>query len=342
MGRQTLCVAIVAMLCVVGVAYAQNGDSWTDRISVFGYFHARYETGDQTQDGFDFRRMFLTLKADVNDRTTGIITLSRVGPGDPQRLTDYNIDLYHAFVDYKITDEWNVQVGQVGTWFGLEGWESSSVRLPFERALIVEAGPGFYFKGAPDRGVWFRRNPTTPQEPLVVLGVCNGEFRSDDVNTAKNVSVDVKWQRDWGLFGASWLNGTMGQDDLTTTAVNEEQPREALGAYVRMFPAPWGLQAEWAGGEMLGTDRDGWYVQGMHAFQDHPGTIFARWEEFTSETTGAGMEYQALHVGYACQLDNSNEITVQWTDGESTSWAAGVSSVSDASYGGVQWQYAFQ
>jgi len=314
------------MLCALGVAYAQEGDSWADRISVFGYFHGRYMTYESPsqEDGFEFRRMFITLQSVVNDRTTGIVTLSRVGPDDP------NIDLYHGFLDYKINDQWNVQVGQVGTWFGLEGWESSSVRLPLERALILEGGPGFYFKGAPERGVWFRRNPATPTEPVVVLGVCNGEFRASDVNTAKNVSIDLKWNQPWGMIGASWLDGTF--TGPTPGAV--ETDRSAVDAYVRLFPAPWGFQAEWADGEMLGSDRDGWYMQGMYAFEDHPGTLFARWEEFTSASATATSEYEALHLGYEFKLDDNNELTVQWTDAE---WDGSA----DASYGGVQWQYSF-
>ncbi len=345
MQRTMLCVAIVAMVCVVGAAYAQDGDSWTDRISVSGYTHARYDTGDSVEDGFNFRRMFLNVISRVNDRTMGVITLSRAGG------TATDVDLYNAFVDYKINEQWNVQVGQVPTWFGLEGWEGSSARgrLVLERAAIIEGGPqgtqGFYFKGAPDRGVWFRRNPVTAQEPLVVLGVCNGEFRAGDVNTAKDVSVDLKWQREWGLFGMSWLNGTMGD-----TAAGEENPREAFGAYARLFPAPWGLQAEWAGGEMMGDDRDGWYVQGMHAFEDHPGILFARWEQMsieaggttTAQLPGSNSDYDALIVGYEYKLDDNNEITAQWTDAEWTARAAGVSTTSDASWGAVQWQYAFK
>lgn len=334
MSRWTLCAVLVVVLCAMGVAYAQDGDNWSDRISVSGYFHARYDTGEAIEDGFNFRRMFLNLISNVNDRTMGVITLSRVGPNDP------NIDLYNAFVDYKISDEWNVQIGQAPTWFGLEGWEGSSVRLPLDRALILEAGPGFFYKGAPDRGVWLGRKQAE-NFPALRLGVCNGEFRASDQNTNKTVSADLKWKYDWGQAGLSYLDGKEGPDATET-------PREAVGAYVRLFPAPWGLQAEWADGEMLGADRDGYYVQGCHAFEDHPGTLFLRWEEMSVESAmmpaqaSSSSEYEALHVGYAYQLDANNEITVQWTDAEWTSSGGESSSSSDASYGAIQWQYAFK
>jgi len=327
MSRWTLCAVVVVALCAMGVAYAQDGESWADRISVSGYFHLRYDGGEAVEDGFNFRRMFLNVIGNVNDRTMGVITLSRVGPNDP------NIDLYNAFVDYKINDEWNVQMGQAPTWFGVEAWEGSSARLPLERALILESGPGFFYKGAPDRGIWAARKQVETF-PALRLGVCNGEFRGGDQNTNKTVSADLKWKLDWGQAGVSYLDGTEGPDATETD-------RQAVGAYVRLFPAPWGLQAEWADGEMLGADRDGYYVQGCHAFADHPGTLFARWEEMTIENS-VSSNYEALHFGYAHQLDANNEVTVQWTDADWTSGSGSSATSTDASYGAVQWQYAFK
>jgi len=329
--------AVAVVLCAMGIAYAQQTGqtSWYDRISINGYASTRYDTGEALQDGFNFRHLYLNVVGNVNDRTMGVITLSRVGPGDP------NIDLYIAMVDYRINDEWNVQLGQVPTWFGLEAWEGSSVRIPLERALILEGGPGFYYQGASDRGVWLRRKQIE-NTPMIVLGVCNGEYRARDQNTNKTISADVKWNYDWGQCGASWMDGKLGPDATET-------PREAVGAYVRLFPQPWGLQAEWADGKLLGAERDGYYVQGTYAFPDHPGKLFARWEEMSIEaplSPGPGTsfsDYEALHFGYEYQLDESNEITVQWSDAEwSYSGTGQTSSTSDAGYGAVQWQYSFK
>ena len=345
MSRITICVVLVAMLLAMGTAYSQEGmqqASWYECISISGYFHARYMTWENGEDGFDFRRMFVTLKSCVNDDTTGIITLSRVGGQGA------NIDLYNAFVDYKINDQYAVQIGQVPSWFGLEGWDSSSVRLPLRRARIREGTPapgteGFWALGVPDRGVWLRRNPGNASEPLVVIGVCNGQFRAAEQNTAKNVSVDVKFKRDWGMFGASWLDGTLTPE--APFAAGPEADRSAVAAYVRMFPNPWGFQAEWADGEMLGRDRDGYYVQGM--YNVGPGTAFARWEDYTA-TVAPGVvgvlddDYDALHVGYSWKIDNANQITVEYVDAEWTNGPVGAPVVMDDSYGGIQWQYGFR
>ncbi len=348
MSRIIVGMVLVAMLVGMSCAVAQEGldqQPWYKSTSISGYFHARYIAWENDQDGFDFRRMYVTVRSAVNDQTTGIITLSRVGGKGA------NIDLYNAFVDYKINDQYSMQVGQTPTWFGLEGWEGSMSRLPLRRARILEGTPapgaeGFWVLGAPDRGVWLRRNPANASEPLVVVGVSNGQFREGEQNTAKNVSVDVKFKRDWGMFGASWFDGTL--TPMAPLTAGPEADRSAVAAYVRIFPAPFGFQAEWADGEMMGRDRDGYYVQGM--YDTGPGTAFARWEEYTADPAGVGTSqigagatnYDALHVGYAWKLDNANQITVEYVDAEQTAGAVGARTTMDDSYGGIQWQFAFK
>jgi len=335
------------MLTSMGTALAQEGTSWYDRVSLMGYFQARYEAFEGPKDDeFMFRQMYLTLKADVTDDTSGLICLSRVGGEGP------NIDLYFAYLEHKINDEWTLQVGQVPCWFGLEAWEGSSSRLVFERARILEGTTadgivGFWWQGASDRGVWLRRNPTG-SEPMIVLGACNGQFREADMNSHKNISLDIKWARDWGLFGASWLDGTFSQM-VGDPAAKVTTDRSAVDAYIRYFPNPWGFQAEWADGELLGRDRDGYYLQGM--YNTGTGTAFVRWEDYNAEApaavdaaqVGVGSEgYQALHLGYAWDLDPSNRITVEYIDADRTSGAVGERETVGDSYGGVQWQFSFR
>jgi len=351
MSRITVCMVIVAMLVSMGVALAQEGlegTCWYDRMCIMGYFDARYLMYEDSSrdDAFDFRRMYVTIKGDVNDRTTGIITLSRVGGQGP------NIDLYNAFVDYKVGDQWAVQVGQVPTWFGLEAWEGSPARLPLERARILEGAAaggveGFWWQGAPDRGLWLRRNPAG-SEPLVIIGVCNGQFREGEMNPDKNISLDLKWARDWGMFGASWFDGKFSRME-GDPAVEVKTDRNAVAAYVRYFPNPWGLQAEWADGELLGRDRNGYYLQGM--YKTDTGTAFARWEEYTAKApnmidvdqVGVGdTDYDALHLGYVWVLDEANEITAEYVDATRTAGPVHERMDYGDSYGGVQWRFAFK
>ncbi len=358
MTRLGVCMVLAAMLLAIGAATAQDG-SWADRVSLSGYFQTRYVDTDQSNlyDTFDLTRLYVTIKGDVDDHTTGIITFARVGPdvmplsgggeGGAVAVADpthgYNIDLYNCFLDYRVGDSYAVQAGQVPTWFGLEGWEGSSVRLPFERAKIIQAGPGFFFKGAPDRGVWIRRNPQN-DEPLVVLGISNGQFRNNDLDDDKNIDVHVKFDRDWGQFGASWLDGTLVTD-------GNASDRNALGAYVRMFPQPLGFQVEWADGELLGADRDGFYLQGMYACQDARNTVFARYEEYNADVDASNnASYDGYTIGVAHKVYDSGQITVQYTNGDWDLNGAVPGVGAEAQLGGgwsenllgIQWQYAFR
>ncbi|MBD3291398.1 MAG: hypothetical protein GF393_00630 [Armatimonadia bacterium] len=346
MKRLVICMVIATMLLSMGIVFAQEGleqeTCWYDRVCLFGYFQVRFIDTDSMDefDNFDFRRGFFTIKGDIDDRSTGIITLARVGPDDP------NIDLYNAFIDYKLSERYAIQAGQVPTWFGLEAWEGSSVRLPFERAKILEGGPGFWFAGAADRGVWLRRNPEG-EEPMVVLGVWNGQFRSDDANDDKNISLDVKFNREWGQFGASWFDG-----EFYNAGPDVTQDRNAVDVYVRKFADPWGFQAEWVDGEMFGADRDGWYAQGMYDFQDGKNVAFARYEQFNAEpqavvaAQGARpqAEYDGFTIGVRHQVYDSGFVTLQYTDGDwdRTGTVDGQSGDESEDLLGIQWQYNFR
>jgi len=340
MKRLVVGMVVLTMLASIGIAFAQEGleqeSCWYDRVCMSGYFQFRFV--DDDRDGvnnFDLRRGFFTLKGTVDERTTGILTFSRVGPSG--NGNDANIDLYNAFVDYKLSDRYAIQVGQVPTWFGLEAWEGSSVRLPFERAKILEGGPGFFFAGASDRGVWLRRNPEA-NEPLVVVGLWNGQFRSDDVNDDKNISLDLKWNKPWGQFGASWFDG-----EYYNAATDLTQDRSAWDVYVRKFAAPWGFQAEYADGEMFGADRDGFYLQGMYDLKgDGENVAYARYENFNVDMNPANSaEYDGYTIGLRHKVYDSSYVTAQYTDGSWDNVDAGVASSMGEDLWGLQWQYSY-
>ena len=231
---------------------------WYDKICINGYFHNRYEARQDSEDDFLMRRLYVNLIGSLNDRTTAVVTFGRVGPEDPK------IDLACAFVDYKATSEWSLRVGQAPTAFGYDAAESSSKRLPLERFVGVEGIPtrtdrpglpGLYFKGPWDRGVWLTRKPTG-SEPSIMVGLTNGNFREADNNSDKTYTVDLKWKRPWGTFGASWLDGR-----LIPAPGAPESDRRGLDLFVHTDPAPWGFQAEYIDGDLLGTSMDGWYGQ---------------------------------------------------------------------------------
>ncbi len=167
---------------------------------------------------------------------------------------------------------------------------------------------------------------------MVVLGVCNGQFRGPDATHNKNVSVDLKWNPDWGQFGISWLDGKLTNPPTT-------RDRSALLGYVRWSPpdSALGFQAEYMQGELLGRDIDGWYGQVSYTGLTEGGTAFVKYEEYDPDTA-APFEYDAVHVGYAQHLDANNKVTVQYTNGQHKAPIPDESANQIA----AQWQMAFK
>ena len=341
MKRLTICMVVIAMLLTIGAVTAQEeapAERWTDRLDFGGYFQFRYldRSAPNQPNQFEFRRMFLTMRAQMDERTTGIICLSRIG-GEGS-----NIDLFFAFVDYRLSPEWAVIAGQGPTWFGLEAWEGSSVRLPLERAKILEGGRGsnlgFFWQGPADRGVWVRRAPQAPYEPLMVLGIVNGQFREGDLNDDVLVELNAKWRQDWGQFGASWMDGNFVDGAGVTT------DRSAVSLYARKFADPWGAQFEWVDGNLLGASRDGWYLQGVYDLQDDKNVAYARWEEYSAREGVNRADYDAWTVGVQHRVYDSGYITLQYTNGDwrRTGMIDGLDASHTENVLGLQWQYEFR
>lgn len=338
---------LVAMLLALASAAGADG-SWADKVKVNGYAQLRYAGGDEPiVDDFAVRRAFANIIGTPNDRTMFVLSLAIFDPMPPGNQQD-DILVYNLFADYKIDDVWSVRFGQVPTYFGLEAWQSSSDRLALERARILQGGGaadtcGFYFNGASDRGLWLKYTGKD-SAPDAYFGICNGQFRSGDTAAAdgKNISIDLKWDLDWGKFGLSWFDGDY---DDGTGAVTD---RSAWDAYVKWTGKTVDFQAEYADGKLLGRDRDGWYAQ--LAFVGSPDYMpFLKYEEYNSDSNllgGSGSSYEAIHAGVALQLDAANELTLQISDTESEMYGYATSeqmssSSSDTFEYALSWQTSF-
>lgn len=312
-------------------------EKWSDKLSVTGYFHARYEAREDTIDDFFIRRLYVNLIGNWNDRAQSVITFGRVGPEDPK------IDLEVAMVNYKFRDNWVLTFGQAPNFFGWDTAESSSKRLPFDRWAAGEGIPGrpgrpgirgLYFAGPWDRGVYVTRQSQASSEPTVILGLVNGNFRNSDNDNNKVWSVDLKWKPRWGQFGASYMDGKYTEVPpgaaAGTAAVT--QPRRALGLFVHTEPTPFGFQGEFLDGEMFGKDVQGWYGQVAYN-KGGPGTPYFRYEQFDQDQATMGNTFVGWRLGYAYQVDKNNEVTLEIHDAHAGS----------IDYGqlGAQWQVAF-
>jgi len=324
---------------------AKPAPKWYDNVTVSGYWHARYEdrrkmlpapsppvafdpaTAKNSTDEFYIRRMYLSITAKPNDRTTGVIMLRRLG------TKDQNIDLEALFINYVLSQQWNVEFGRVYNKFGWDAWESSSKRLPFDRFAGVEgygAGGvrGLYFAGPTDQGLYFTRKSDGDWVPTVYLGLVNGNFIGMENNANKAVSIDLKWKQTCWQWGASYIDGEY-TDTVPTPAVRSL--REMLGLFVHRDPTPWGLQGEYIKGRLFGQEVDGFYGQVMRTLG--PGTAYARYEQYDPTDDIVGDLYSAWKLGYAWQLDKNNELTLEYMNAERGEVPVG--------QWGFQWQFGF-
>ncbi|NLO72812.1 MAG: hypothetical protein GX100_01715 [candidate division WS1 bacterium] len=327
--------------------------SWAERVAIGGYFQGRFEhlqvsDGPPTNnpDQFGLRRMYVTVLAKPNPRTQGVITWSRDG-GTSNAVTGWA----QAYVDYSLGRSDKVRMGQAATWFGLETWQSSSARLPFERSAFVEGTGrgkpwGMFYYGPYDRGVWWIHTPQgDPWMPQVVVGAVNGAARIDrKFDDQITASVDLKWKPSWGMAGISWLDGETSIDykgDALTDPFPPIAGRNALDAYIRYEqPQCFAVQAEGMTGTVLGHDVRGWCAQLEKPFRSTPGTAFVRYDQYDSGQmtskapfTEVGL-YEAWTLGYAHQLDPNNRITLEMVTG--AKWGS-----KDLNSSGVQWQMGF-
>ena len=104
------------------------------------------------------------------------------------------------------------------------------------------------------------------------------------------------------------------------------------------------FQGEYADGELLGRDRDGWYGQ-LSVVNNPNYTPFVKYQEYRSSdgvVNGAMSNCDAIEAGVALQLDPNNEVTIQITDRDTTVRAANQAAQSmDAFEYGVSWQTSY-
>jgi Tfp pilus assembly protein PilP len=321
---------------------APAAPKWYDKVRVSAYWQSRYEAREDTIDGFIMRRMYLSFIGSLNEKTQALLILSRVPAG-----TEPNIELDAAQVNYRFADDWSTTFGMVYNYFGWDTWESSSKRLPFDRWAAGEgvAGRtgrpglrGLYALGPMDEGVYVTHHARKDSEPTIHLGVMNGNYNRGDNDDNKVLSLDVRVKRQSGMqYGLSWMDGDFTEvppgSAAGTPAVTN--PRKALGLYFHTEPKPWGVQAEYMDGEFFGNDIRGWYGQvAYNRGGTSKGTPYVRYEEFDPhqgmDTANNQQTYTSLRLGYAYQLDNHNELTLELQDAEQGS----------VDYGqlGLQWQ----
>lgn len=318
--------------------------AWAEKVSIGGYFHTRwehFESGPPGTDNFAIRRGYLNFAFKPNDRTQVGLLLTREGSNA------VTVNWANIFADYKLDDYSNIRFGRSSTTFGWDAAQSSSQRLPLERACFDEGGtngsrgkpPGLFFIGPYDTGFWYyytpKDNATFPQ---LILSATNGEGLGTPANDHIATQIDLKWRPKWGQFGVSYLDAVYTGPDpyfIGTPVPNVSWARNGVEGYVRYAQPSFATQWEYLKGNLGGHGMNGWYGQLEVPLQSTPGTFYARYQQYEpNEDDPLGLDnYDAWDLGYAHQLDRNNRLTLQ------------ITSASRGSAGrdetGFQWQAGF-
>jgi hypothetical protein len=282
---------------------------WYERLSIRGYAQFRYNRLLETDpdltcpqcdrsigenNGFFLRRARLVISGDVHDRVSIYIQPDYASDAaGAQHYLQIRDAYFDVFLDQ--TKELRLRVGQSKVPFGWENLQSSSSRLPFDRAdplnsaVPNERDIGVVAYWAPDH---IRRRfriltdsglKGTGDYGVVGLGVYNGQTanrpeENDNLHTVARVTYPFRLGN--GQFIEASLQGYVGrfvvpegQRTSGVTGPEEFDDRRAAASLV-VYPQPFGLQAEWNVGTGPEFDPasntirehrlDGGYVQAMY------------------------------------------------------------------------------
>jgi hypothetical protein len=321
-------------------------------VATRGYFQSRLDmraegtnaAGGQASTDFRLRRMYIDFIVTPNDRTTGVVEFERAGePAAVGGAGDPAITLTSCYVDYKLNCDWDIMTGQVPNAFGWDEVESSSQRLPLERAAVIEgfkafasrpSAVGLYPTGPWDRGVYLSRRQQG-ELPQIVVGALNGESRSMDADDNKTLEGDLRWKHGVTQYGVS---GISGHSSLVPGTLPSSE-REAIDIWGHRDPAPWGFQGEYVSGRdltLLPSTANhpirGWYGQVDRACGK--GLPFVRYEQYNQDLDAPfGVLYHDWHLGYIYKLDANNKLTFETN-------VAGLAGT-NMDWTGLQWQLGF-
>ena len=261
---------------------AQARGPWYERISFRGYTQVRYNGLLRTNPdltcpqcdralggtaGISVRRIRLILSGDASDRLSFYI--------QPDFASDVSGALFFgqlrdAYFDLALdrTKAFRVRLGQSKIPFGWENLQSSSNRIPLDRAdalnsaLPNERDVAALFYWAPPRirarlrALVDRGLKGSGDYGVVGVGAFNGEGanRADANGTLHTVArVSYPFELPGGQFvelgvqgyrGQYVLPGTLRSDELVEGTPNEFADERAAATFV-LYPQPLGLQAEW-------------------------------------------------------------------------------------------------
>lgn len=370
-------VSFLALFVGIAPAHAQlgGGDStltkvgkpavkWYDRFKIRGYAQVRYNGLFATNDslgcaqcdrswggdnGFFIRRLRIAFSGNVHPRVYVYVQPDFVswagGSGYVAQLRDCFVDL-----GLDPRNELRLRLGQSKVPFGYENMQSSSQRVPLDRADPINSA----IKDERDVGAFLYWSPAAVRKlekmfvddglkgsgdfGVLAFGVYNGQGANQmDQNRQMHLVARAAWPFKLGkryLQGA--LAGYAGEYVLAKSQLSpgvraapdlSYDDRRALVS-VSLFPAPFGLLAEYnvGRGPEFDLDRDsittrelqGGYITAMYRFQAGEQEImpFIRYQRYSGgkkfEQDARSYDVDDIEFGVEWQPNENFELTCEY------------------------------
>ncbi|MBC2651653.1 porin [Novosphingobium flavum] len=296
-------------------------DGDTDAPAGVSRLRSVHDAGVGEKGNFNFRRIRLALQGDVSDRMglylQGEFASAVTGQANGERRENF-FQLRDAYADVYFADRTiKLRVGQSKVPFGWENLQSSSNRIAIDRA----DGPNSAVPGERDIGIVGFYTPPAIQKiwddlakdgqklfgnyGAFALGVYNGQGtnrteKNDGLMKVAMATVPFRLDGLGGPFvgkvlelGAEGMLNTF-QPEVRTGGVSARAYIDnRVNLHAILYPAPFGIQAEWSWGKGPEWDRltqslaskplSGGYVQAMYRVKHSPIGAFipyARWQSY--------------------------------------------------------------
>lgn len=374
----------VALLTFALSAHAQDqaqdkkiSSKWYERLSIRGYTQVRYNNIAATNDdltnpgdrfigpnsNLSIRRARIVISGDVHEHVSVYLQPDfAVAIGD--QLNVAIMRDWYADIFFDKLKEFRLRVGQSKVPFGYENLQSSSVRLPFDRADAFstfrdERDVGVFFYWAPDeirdRFKYLASNlKGSGDYGVFALGVFNGQgANTRDLNPSMHVVSRVTWPF---LIGEQYLEvgggGYAGRFTPRRAAGigGDERFNDIRGAIsFVLYPQPFGIQAEWnvgVGPQLVdGAIEDEWLNGGYVLLSYNAGAFFpyARASYFDgarkNDTNTPRFLSREIEAGVEWQINKALELTAAYNVARRTNVA--LDTFEDGGFGRLQLQFSY-
>lgn len=352
---------------------ASDNTKWYEKITLRGYAQFRYnrllesnpdlkceqcDKGIGKGQSFEFRRARMVLSGDVHPKLFVYIQFDY--SSDASSSDKHFLQVRDAYFDFAFdkNKEYRLRFGQSKVPYGFENMQSSSLRLPFDRADPLNSaapnerdfGAFFYYAPAAVRNDFKHLASAglkgTGDYGVFALGLYNGQSANkpelnDGLHTVAKLSYPIKLGKQIIEPGIQAYSGkyTLAKEKVSTgVKANKDltYTDRRFAASLNLYPQPFGILAEYNVGESPSFDEslDSIRVQNLKGgfvtlcYRSKVGNSFimpyARYQVYDGakkhELDARRYDMNELELGVEWQVFKNLEITLAYVVGQRKYW----------------------